>query len=430
MKFRAYRDLRDPALLAHRGFSGLPQDLRDDMFVVSQVFPFQVNSHVVENLINWDDQADAVRRFTFPSKEMLTAAEFEDVRSALLRDDYDALHQSVTRIRLSLNPHPGGQLTRNVPRSATEQEIPGLQHKYQRTVLFFPRAGQTCHAYCSFCFRWPQFVGMPELRIESPEVGPLIGYLREHTEVRDVLFTGGDPLVMRSNVLRQQVDAILAARLEHIQTIRFGTKALSYWPYRFTTDDDADGLLDVFRAVIATGRHVAVMAHFNHPSELRSPETREAIRRVRATGAEIRTQTPMLRGVNDSAAVLADLWSEQVRQGCIPYYLFAARDTGAQRFFGVPLEESHQIYSEALRLSGGLVGTVRGPVMSADPGKVLVLGPTQVRGEEVLALQFLQARNPLWTGQIFYASRSKSALWIDELTPAFGAQDFFFSNQF
>ena len=70
-------------------------------------------------------------------------------------------------------------------------------------MLFFPRQGQTCHAYCSYCFRWAQFVDEPGLKMATDDVGTLVAYLREHPEVTSVLITGGDPMIMGEAVLRR-----------------------------------------------------------------------------------------------------------------------------------------------------------------------------------------------------------------------------------
>ena len=147
-----------------------------------------------------------------------------------------------------LNPHPGGQTSLNVPFLEGEP-LPGLQHKYRETCLVFPSHGQTCHAYCAYCFRWPQFVGEPDLRIATSEATRFGEYLRAHPAVTDVLVTGGDPLIMSASVLAKYVEPLLDPSLEHVQAIRIATKALAYWPYRFTTDRDADELLRLFERI-------------------------------------------------------------------------------------------------------------------------------------------------------------------------------------
>ena len=123
----------------------------------------------------------------------------------------------------------------------------GMQHKYKETCLFFPSQSQTCHAYCSFCFRWPQFVGMDEMKFAMQEGEQLVQYVREHPEISDVLFTGGDPMIMKAKMFSKYIDTLIDAKLPNLKTIRIGTKALSYWPYKFLTDSDSQEMLDVFR---------------------------------------------------------------------------------------------------------------------------------------------------------------------------------------
>jgi len=295
-------------------------------------------------------------------------------------------------------------------------------------VLFFPSQGQTCHAYCTFCFRWPQFVGIDELKFAMREMESLIEYLHRHPEVTDVLFTGGDPLVMKTRILASYIQPLLDTELPSLQSIRIGTKSLAYWPYRFLADDDADDLLELFGEVARSGKHLAIMAHFNHPRELSTDAARAAIGMVRETGAQIRTQSPLLAHINDRPEVWAEMWREQVRLGCVPYYMFVARDTGAQHYFSVPLARAWEIYRAAYRSVSGLARTVRGPSMSAYPGKVQVLGVSEVDGDEVFVLRMLQGRDPDWVGQPFFAQYDEDAIWLDDLEPAFGGEKFFFQN--
>jgi L-lysine 2,3-aminomutase len=101
-----------------------------------------------------------------------------------------------------------------------------------------------------------------------------------------------------------------------------------------------------------------VMAHFTHPREMNTPTVREAIENVRATGAEIRTQSPIVANINDDAEVWARMWREQVRLGMIPYYMFIARNTCAQHHFAVPLERAWRIFKRAYRQVSGLAQEV------------------------------------------------------------------------
>ena len=235
-------------------------------------------------------------------------------------------------------------------------------------------------------------------------------------------------MVMKTRRFRQYIDPILEEDPPNLQTVRIGTKALAYWPYRFTTDDDAEEMLDVFRRITASGRHVSIMAHFNHPRELETNAVREAIERIRETGAQIRTQSPIMRNINDNSDAWATMWREQVRLGLVPYYMFVARDTGAKHFFEISLVQAWEIFRRAYEQVSGLARTVRGPSMSAEPGKVSVVGVTEAAGQKVLALTFLQGRNPDWVGRPFFAQYDESATWLNELRPAFGEEKFFFED--
>jgi KamA family protein len=409
----------------------LSDETRFEMKVVSSVLPFRINEYVMNDLIDWRRVPDdPIFQLTFPQRGMLAPEDYERMadlhRRGAARDQIQAL---AAEIRAGLNPHPAGQLEMNIPRDADGNAIEGMQHKYRETVLFFPSQGQTCHSYCTFCFRWAQFVGDRELRIASAEAGTLHRYLRDHPCVTDLLVTGGDPMVMKTAKLAAYVEPLLDSRYDHVQTLRFGTKALTYWPYRFVNDSDADDLLRLFESLVEGGKHVAVMAHYNHWRELQTPIAREAIRRVRDTGAVIRAQGPLLAHINDNADDWSRLWREQVNLGIAPYYMFVERDTGARNYFEVPLARALRIYRDAIQQVSGLGRSARGPSMSADPGKVEVQGVTEIAGERVFALRFLQGRNPDWVMRPFFARYDEHATWLDQLRPAFGESRFFFEDE-
>jgi L-lysine 2,3-aminomutase len=398
--------------------------------VVGNVLPFRVNNYVVNELISWDHISnDPIFRLTFPQQEMLLPHHFKQMADGLRHNaDPRAVRAVADHIRMQLNPHPAGQLKHNVP-TLNGQKLSGVQHKYRETVLFFPSQGQTCHAYCTFCFRWPQFVGMKDLRFAGSETESLVAYLRAHPQVTDVLFTGGDPMVMRASVLRTYVEPLLSARLPQIRSLRIGTKSLSYWPYRYLTDPDADDVLRLFEQIQDSGKHLAIMAHFNHPNELSTVAVQDAVRRIRNTGAQIRTQSPILEHINADAHTWAMMWQKQVSMGMVPYYMFIVRDTGAQHYFGVPLVQAWKIYRDAYSRVGGLARTVRGPSASAKPGKIQILGVSQVKGKRVIVLRFIQGRNPDWVHRPFFAEYDAEAIWPDELRPAFGHESFFFNQE-
>ena len=157
---------------------------------------------------------------------------------------------------------------------------------------------------------------------------------------------------------------------------------MAYWPYRFTDGADADDFLRLIGEVKGAGKHFALMAHSSHSRELEPPVARRAVERVLNAGAVIRCQAPLIRKVNDNADVWAQLWPWQVRLGMVPYYMFVERDTGAKAYFEVPLVRAYKVFTEAYSQVAGLCRTVRGPSMSASPGKVMVDGIPEVGGEK------------------------------------------------
>lgn len=413
-----------------RQVQNLPEDLIEAIEVVGSVLPFKTNNYVVENLINWDKVPnDPIFKLTFPQREMLLPHNYEKIESLIKnKSSKNEIKAVANEIRLELNPHPAGQLEYNVPMVEGEKLF-GMQHKYRETVLFFPSQGQTCHAYCTFCFRWPQFVGMDDLKFASKQTEHLVDYVKEHKEVTDVLFTGGDPLIMKTKHLEYYLRPLIDANIEHLRNIRIGTKALGYWPYRFITDDDADDLLKLFEDVKSAGKHLAFMAHFNHSVELEGKIVAEAISRILKTGAMIRTQSPVLKHINDNPKVWVDMWKKQVALGCIPYYMFVARNTGAQHYFSIPLVEAWQLFRNAYQSVSGICRTVRGPSMSALPGKVQVLGISEIAGEKIITLRMIQGRNPDWAAKPFFAEYDDQALWYTDLRPAFREEKFFFQDE-
>ncbi|MEO8773342.1 MAG: lysine 2,3-aminomutase [Gelidibacter sp.] len=420
-----------------RNFRKIPQvenlteEERTTIETVGQVLPFKVNNYVIDELIDWENyKDDPIFHLTFPQKGMLDLEDFNTMARAIEEHkDRTELKVIADEIRNKLNPHPANQMQMNVP-ELDGQILPGVQHKYRETALFFPTAGQTCHSYCTFCFRWPQFVGMDGMKFAMKETDLLIDYLSEHPEVTDVLFTGGDPMVMGYKVFREYIDPFLQNRDKtNVKTIRIGTKSLGFWPYKYTTDKDADKFIALFQEITDSGLNLAFMAHFNHPVELTTPVVKEAVRRIRDTGAQIRTQSPLVKHINDCPDVWARMWRKQVDMGMIPYYMFIERDTGARAHFELPLEKTWEIFRDAYQQVSGLCRTVRGPSMSATPGKVQILGVTEIpvhgKMEKVFVLQLLQGRNPDWVAKPFFAKYDPEAYWLDDLEPAFGDKFFY-----
>ncbi len=408
----------------------LSEEERFNIKTVAKVLPFRANNYVVEELIDWSKiPNDPIFQLTFMQKDMLKKAQFNKMAKAI-KDGLGArkLNEVANEIREELNPHPAGQMTANVP-FLDDKPVSGIQHKYKETVLVFPTGGQTCHAYCTFCFRWAQFVGNSDLKFVTDESNRFQEYLKQHKEVSDVLFTGGDPMVMSYSKLKAYLEPLLQPEFDHIKNIRIGTKSLAYWPYKYITDKDSDSIIELFEKIMTSGKQLALMGHFSHTVELKTPAVRKAISRLQSIGVKIRTQSPVIKHVNDSAEVWSNMWKEQVNLGLIPYYMFVERNTGAKSYFEVPLYKVFNIYQEAFKKVSGLSRTARGPVMSATPGKVMIDGIIEVMAEKVFVLNFLQGRNPDWVRKPFFARYDEKATWFDDLKPALGETKFFFEDE-
>lgn len=412
---------------------GIVDTMREDREIVAQVFPFKINQHIVD-IIDWNNyQNDPIFQLTFPQPEMLPREEIELIKSRKASGaSREEIADLISEIRNAKNPAPANQAS-NRPLLEDDHEsstiaLDGLQHKYDQIVLMFHKNAQTCHAYCTYCFRFNQFVGKDKF-LESDEKR-FHKYLAQHKEVSDILLTGGDPSTMKAHVFRDVLEPLLEPEFDHITTIRIGTKALTYHPYRFLTEPDADELIALFRKMKDHGKHIAIMAHFSHYNEL-TPVTLEAAKRLREeAGCVIRTQAPLMKYINDSPEVWAKMWQIQIANGLIPYYMFVARDTGPQQYFEVPLAKALTIYQEARKRVSGLSHTARGPSMSAGPGKISIQGRETVAGEDVFILKFLQGRNSDWCDRVFFAKYDEKATWLHHLKPAFGEKEFFFEEEY
>lgn len=377
----------------------------EDYKAAAHIFPMRANNYVVEQLIDWTNVPnDPIFRLVFPQPGMLAASELQRLKLALRSNvDNVTIRAIAEQIRAKLNPHPANQKTENGPRDParphkTEASLPGIQHKYRETVLFFPTEAQYCHSFCTYCFRWAQFTAVgSEQTFQSKDAHRLADYLAHSPDVSDLLFTGGDPMVMKTRHWQRYLTPIFEdERLSHLATIRIGTKSLAYWPERFVNDADAASTLQLFRRICDSGRQLSIMAHFSHPVELSTPLVKEAVRRIRSTGAQIRCQAPLVRGINDDPATWANMWRKQVRMGMVPYYMFVERDTGAKHFFEVPLQRAFEIYKTARKYFCILLICLR---LNADLTQALT--PAQLELSKDHRCQLPRAKSRWWASLKF-----------------------------
>lgn len=218
-----------------------------------------------------------------------------------------------------------------------------LIHQYKNRVLLLS-TGQ-CFAYCRFCFR-KNFTGKNEGWISESEIEKVCSYLASHSEVKEILISGGDPLLASNEKLFSLLKAIRHAS-PHI-LIRLGTRSLFFAPSRFTKETIA--LLQSFFPLW-------IIPHINHPleiSEIYVPEVLETIEKIRLAGIPMQSQTVLLKGVNDSLIILESLFSSLVSLGIKPGYLFQLDLAKGTSHFRLALEQSLLLYAELKKELSGL----------------------------------------------------------------------------
>ncbi|QLY30506.1 lysine 2,3-aminomutase [Nocardia huaxiensis] len=395
---RFYHAAHLDALTARAGLSARER-LRTR--AAATVLPFHVNDYVIDELIDWDSAPDdPIYRLVFPLPELLPA-EYTELLVRLLRRNAstDEIHSAAKAILHKLDPYPIGRPDSNIPMLNGER-LHGIAHRYPETVLFCPSQGR---------------------KNSARDIDRLTTYLRAHPAVTDVLLTGGDPMALSADSLSRCVIPLLTAPgLGHIESIRIATRSLAHWPARFLSAPDTGELLRLFDRIVDSGRNLAILARFTHPRELRTDLAAQAVRQLLGTGASIRTQGPIVHSVNDSPEIWAEMWRTQTRMGMVPYYAFVERETGPREYFEVPLVRAHQIFTTAYRAVSGLCRTVRGPVMSTGPGKVVLDGIPRIHGHRYLSLRLLQCRDPDLVNLPFLAQYDQAARWLDDLRPALG----------
>ena len=342
----------------------IPAEYRARLEKVSERYVFRANDYYL-GLINWDDPNDPIKQLIIPREEELTSWGALDASN----------EQAVTVAR-------------------------GVQHKYPHTVLLL--CNEVCGAYCRYCFRKRLFMDQNDEATNDVSAG--IEYIRNHPDVTNVLLTGGDPLLMSTRRLVEIFEQLRT--IPHVRIIRIGSKMPAFDPWRALTDEK---LLEAFRKYSTPTKRIYLMAHFDHPRELTDVAI-EGIDAFIKSGVICVNQCPMIKGVNDDAAVLTELYQKLSWIGCPPYYLFQGRPTAGNEPYEVPIVRGWHIFQEALRRGSGLARRARF-CMSHESGKVEVLAIDRRR----IYMRYHQAKNQADQGRFFIRRRNDEAFWLDQL---------------
>jgi len=348
---------------------GLSPSERAALQLVTDRYAFRANDYYL-GLINWDDPNDPIRRLVIPRPEEL---------------------QEWGRLDAS--------------KEATVTVTRGVQHKYPHTVLLL--CNEVCGAYCRYCFRKRLFMDKNEEATNDVSAG--IQYIADTPAVTNVLLTGGDPLLMSTRRLREILSRLRA--IPHVQIIRIGSKMPAFDPWRILRDQE---LQEVFRRYSTPRKRIYLMAHFDHPRELTDPAV-EGLDCFMRCGVMCCNQCPLIAGINDDPAVLAELYQTLSWIGCPPYYLFQCRPTVGNAPYVVPIVRGWNIFREALRHGSGLTRRARF-VMSHETGKIEILAVDDRR----IYLRYHRAKEDANRGRFMIYKRNDDACWLDDLEPAKG----------
>ncbi len=220
------------------------------------------------------------------------------------------------------------------------QPVRGLVHKYANRVLCLLTT--ECASYCRFCTRRRMVSDIEQGRMSEEDVERWAHYIKSHSEVREAIISGGDPLVVSDAFFRFAVEKI--SSIDAIKTLRIGTRVPVSDPALLT-----EHKIETIASVV---QPVYVGIHFEHPAEI-TPETVRACERLRKVGAILYSQTVFLAGVNDDYDTLYELFSRLIEIGVRPYYLYRCDPVEGAGHFRVDFEKERQI---ATKLRANLSG--------------------------------------------------------------------------
>jgi len=244
--------------------------------------------------------------------------------------------------------------------------VKGIVHRYPDRVLFKP--ANVCAVYCRYCFRREQ-VGPKEDNkaniLSAQERSAALNYIRAHPEIWEVILTGGDPLVLSPRQLGEIMQALRA--IDHVKVIRIHTRVPIADPQRITP-----ALLDALTDTapthtdqsVSSSKALYIALHINHTQEL-TPDVRAAIKALHEHGISLLSQSVLLKGINNEAAILADLYRQLVALHVKPYYLHHPDLAPGTSHFRLSIQEGQKIM-RALR--GHLSGLCQPTYMLDIPG--------------------------------------------------------------
>ncbi|WP_321391272.1 hypothetical protein [uncultured Desulfuromusa sp.] len=404
-----------------------------------EVYRFLATSHSL-NIINWDDyENDSVYQLVLPQPGMIDP---EATRAYVAAESRAEQEKIVAEYSEKTNPHDGHQQLNKPWFDNAEGEIEfldGSQHKYPQCQLVFDTSTQNCFSFCTYCFRHAQVRGDEDMFLQK-DITQLHNYLKKHKEVTDILITGGDAGFMPASRFSQYIMPIIEDQdLSHIRTIRLGSRALTFQPELILTKK-FEKMLELYDVLYENGIQMAWMAHFSTPRELLNPRTIAAIRRLKAHGVMVRSQSPIMNhislftdeqgqvDIDKSAQNWIDLANILAMLGLGFHSMYAARPTGEHHYFAAPMADIERVFSKIYNSLASINRPSRHISMTISAGKLAILGTSIINGEKCFALQFTEARNMEWMNRVFHAKYDETKNKIDLLLP-FDTEKYFFEDE-
>lgn len=285
------------------------------------------------SLSSWDQ----LRRFIRPSQEELLSAERKKKLPVRITPYYASLidqddpHQPIRRTmvpvyqELLVSPEE-----RADPLGEENQSpVPQLVHRYPDRVLFLTTG--VCAAYCRYCTRSHMVSSKDKIHARISQWDTALNYIREHSEIRDVLLSGGDPLTLSDNRLEYLLSRLRA--IPHVEIIRIGTKVPVVLPHRLTPS--LVGMLKNYHPLFMS-------IHFTHPEEI-TPEVAFACNALADAGIPLGSQTVLLKGINDQGEIMKHLYHGLLKLRVRPYYLYQCDPIPGSGHFRTPVEKGLEI---------------------------------------------------------------------------------------
>ncbi len=404
-----------------------------------EVYRFLATSHSL-NSINWDNyENNSLYQLVMPQPGMIDP---EPTKTYVDAESEEERARIVAEYTEKTNPHDGNQQLNKPWFNNGEGQVEfleGSQHKYPQCQLVFDTSTQNCFSFCTYCFRHAQVRGDEDMFLQK-DITQLHNYLKQHKEVSDLLITGGDGGFMPANRFEQYIRPIIEdPELGHIRNIRLGSRALTFHP-EMILSSKFDKMLELYDLLYENGIQMAWMAHFSTPRELLNPRTLAAIRRLKAHGVFVRSQSPIMNhislftdengkvDVDKSAQSWIDLANILAMMGMGFHSMYAARPTGEHHYFTAPLADIERIFSKIYNSLSSINRPSRHISMTISAGKLAIMGTSVIGGEKCFALQFTEGRNMEWMNRVFHAKYDEQKNKIDLLLP-FDTEKFFFADE-